>query len=371
MNQGGNLHTDQSINQPIDQITPRDLTAILGQDERAALALRELYTAWGYQRWRVNDFEDYDLYVRNRDFLLSNGVLTFNDANGKLKALKPDVTLSIVRHAPSAGGQLQRLHYHERVFRASPLGDGFEEITQVGLECLGDIGLYETCEVILLAARSLSLMGEDYVVDISHMGLVAPFLASCPAGDAAALAVADCLAHKNPDGIVKARDEFGLPDAWVRRALALAGYCGAPEDVLPAIAGTFPEPMYQDAIRELEGVATALASRDLKGRIQLDFSVINSASYYSGIVMRGYLPSIPTRILSGGRYDPLMRRLGRQDGAIGFAVYLDKLHAAPTGRGTAQVMTFSANEQPGDVLARAEALAQAGGVRAVQEVRHG
>ena len=78
------------------------LKAILGADERAALALRELYTAWGYQRWRVNDFEDYDLYARNRDFLPGDSVLTFNDFSGRLKALKPDVTLSIVRHAPPA-----------------------------------------------------------------------------------------------------------------------------------------------------------------------------------------------------------------------------------------------------------------------------
>lgn len=346
------------------------LKAILGADERAALALRELYTAWGYQRWRVNDFEDYDLYARNRDFLPGDSVLTFNDFSGRLKALKPDVTLSIVRHAPPAMGQVQRLHYHERVFRASPLG-GFEEITQVGLECLGDIGPYETCEVILLAARSLSLVGGNYMVDLSHMGLVAPFLAACPGGSAAAKEVADCLSHKNPDGIRKARNTYGLPDAWVSRALTLTELSGDPDKVLPGIIAAFPEPEYQDAIMELVKVTAALHARGLSGRIHLDFSAINSASYYNGILMRGYLPSIPTRILSGGRYDPLMRRLGRTDSAIGFAVYLDKLNTAPLEPSAAQTLRFSGDEPPEDVLSRAEALAKTGGVRAVREAQNG
>lgn len=348
-----------------------DLYTILGADERAALSLRELYTNWGYRRWRVNDFEDYDLYVRNRDFLFTDSVLTFNDANGRLKALKPDVTLSIVRHAPPAEGEVQRLHYHERVFRASPLGDGFEEITQVGLECLGAIGLYETCEVILLAARSLQLMDQQYAVDLSHMGLVAPFLASCPGGAQAAQAVQDCIAHKNPDGIRRAAEDYQLPEAWVSRALALAEWWGEPEEVLPRIAKAFPEKEYAAAIAELQQVTDALNSRGCRGHIAVDFSVINSASYYSGIVLRGYLPGIPARILSGGRYDPLMRRLGRADGAIGFAVYLDKLHASPSGRETAQTLLFSAGDTPADVLARAETQAANGGVRAVREVPRG
>jgi ATP phosphoribosyltransferase regulatory subunit len=38
-------------------------------------------------------------------------------------------------------------------------------------------------------------------------------------------------------------------------------------------------------------------------------------------------------VLSGGRYDKLMRRLGRRSDAIGFAVYLDRLvcYAATPG----------------------------------------
>ena len=64
-----------------------------------------VFESYGYRQFRMSKFEEYDLYVRNKDFLLSDKIITFNDTNGKLMALKPDVTLSIIknslRRAPS------------------------------------------------------------------------------------------------------------------------------------------------------------------------------------------------------------------------------------------------------------------------------
>ena len=65
-------------------------------DERAGLLLRELYHQHGYQLYRMSKFEPYDLYARNRSFLVSENILTFTDTDGRLMALKPDVTLSII-----------------------------------------------------------------------------------------------------------------------------------------------------------------------------------------------------------------------------------------------------------------------------------
>ena len=66
--------------------------------ERTSLSLRSLYKKYGYLPYKMSKFEAYDLYVRNKDFLRSDGVITFNDTDGKLLALKPDVTLSIIKN---------------------------------------------------------------------------------------------------------------------------------------------------------------------------------------------------------------------------------------------------------------------------------
>ena len=114
--------------------------SVLTHTERRIFALRTLYSRAGYTSYRMRKFEDYDLYSRNKDFLLSDRVITFTDTNGKLKALKPDVTLSIVRNIDDRPDEVARLFYDENVYRVSDRTNTFREIMQMGLECIGDAG---------------------------------------------------------------------------------------------------------------------------------------------------------------------------------------------------------------------------------------
>ena len=79
------------------------------------------------------------------------------------------------------------------------------------------------------------------------------------------------------------------------------------------------------ALNELETIVASLESIGCAQGVRIDFSVVNDMNYYSGVVFRGFVDGIPEGILSGGRYDKLMRKMGRKSGAIGFAVYLDML----------------------------------------------
>ena len=106
------------------------MDTILRPDERAGLALRELYHRRGYQPYRMSKFEPYDLYVRNKSFLVSENILTFTDTDGRLMALKPDVTLSIVKNAQAPAGALEKVYYSENVYRTSPASVGYREIMQ-------------------------------------------------------------------------------------------------------------------------------------------------------------------------------------------------------------------------------------------------
>ena len=91
---------------------------VLKQEERISLALRSLYTQYGYQPYKMSKFEEYDLYVANKEFLVGDGVITFNDTDGKLLALKPDVTLSIIRNSADGKGK-RKVYYDENVYRIS------------------------------------------------------------------------------------------------------------------------------------------------------------------------------------------------------------------------------------------------------------
>jgi ATP phosphoribosyltransferase regulatory subunit len=149
---------------------------VLRSDELAIYDLRELYRKFGYSQYKVSRFEEYDLYARNKSFLVSENILTFTDTNGKLMALKPDVTLSIIKNISADDKEMYKLYYNENVYRTSAESHGFKEIVQTGLECIGSLDVLDTFEVVYLAAKSLDVVSSDFVLDISHIGVFSAVL---------------------------------------------------------------------------------------------------------------------------------------------------------------------------------------------------
>ena len=72
---------------------------MLKPQEQVSLQLRLLYEKAGFRQYHMGRFEEYGLYQENRRFLPSEQVITFTDLDGRLLALKPDVTLSIAKNA--------------------------------------------------------------------------------------------------------------------------------------------------------------------------------------------------------------------------------------------------------------------------------
>ena len=296
-----------------------------GRDERAVLALRSLYRAYGYSQYKMSKFEEYDLYVRNKDFLISDHVITFTDASGRLLALKPDVTLSIVKNSRDVCGGVRKVYYNENVYRTAAGSQDFREITQVGLECIGEVDTYCTCEVLTLAARSLSELSDDYVLELSHLDIVARVLDGMGVDGETRAALLGFVAEKNAHDIAALCRDWGLDDATVAPLLTLVGTSGEPARVLPVLERMAAENAALTApLAELCAVIDCFDETQ-KARLCIDFSLINVMNYYNGIVFRGYIKGIPTRVLSGGRYDGLLHKMGKRAGAVGFAVYLDLL----------------------------------------------
>ncbi len=301
---------------------------LLKNEEKAIFALRELYAGYGYCPYKMSRFEEYDLYVRNKDFLVSDQIITFSDRSGRLLALKPDVTLSIVKNAPEASGQVQKVYYNENVYR------DFREIMQTGLECVGDLGDYEIAEVVLLAAKSLELLEKPFVLDISHMGLVAAVLDGCQFTAKEKSAAMDCLRRKNLDEL-KALCESNQ-DAYER--LEKLARCRGGAEVLDTIRPIITDETGKQALAQLESIWSILYRAGYVGRVRLDFSVSNNMGYYSGVVFKGYLQGVPTGVLSGGQYDRLPRKMGRKSKAVGFAIYVDLLQEETVGNFDVQTL---------------------------------
>lgn len=300
-------------------------TNVLKTDEKAIYELRSLYEKYGYIQYKMSKFEEYDLYVKNKDFLVSDSIITFNDTNGKLLALKPDVTLSIIKNTQDVKNCVQKVYYNENVYRVSKGTHTFKEIMQTGLECIGDIDTYNICEVVALAAKSLNAISDSFVLDISHMGIVSAVLNSINVPDDAKEEILKCIGEKNTHDIKKICDQYG---ADCKNVVALVSTYGSLSDVIEKLKQM--DCGFESALSELEKINEFISYEGFEKCVNLDFSIVNDMNYYSGIVFRGFVEGIPSGILSGGEYDKLMAKMGRKCGAIGFAVYLDMLERLNT-----------------------------------------
>ncbi|MBQ5892914.1 MAG: ATP phosphoribosyltransferase regulatory subunit [Clostridia bacterium] len=335
----------------------------LREDEKATLRLRALFARYGYRPYRMSKFEEYDLYVRNKSFLLSDHVITFTDTDGKLMALKPDVTLSIVKNSKASEGGLEKVFYNENVYRVSRGGEAFREIMQVGAECIGEIDEYGLCEVLLLAAKSLETLSDSFVLDLSHMGILAAVLDGLGLTDAARAELLVCIGDKNLHTAREiCRREGVSPEGEAALELLITSY-GEPSRVLPLLRKGLPKESCGALLDQLERILDALSPAIPEGRLHVDFSVIHDCRYYNGLVFKGFIEGIPTGILSGGQYDALMQRMGKRAGGVGFAVYLDLLEelAKPrTDYDVDAVLLYGEEDPPAKVASAVERLSADG-----------
>lgn len=300
------------------------MQAAVGSAERVALALRSLYNQYGYSQYKMSKFEEYDLYARNKDFLISDSVITFTDTDGKLMALKPDVTLSIVKNSKDSSG-VQKLFYNENVYRVTKGAHGYREIMQVGLEVLGDVDDYCITEVLLLAGLSLKAVSCDAVLDISHLGLLSEAMESIGIPQDKKGELVKFISEKNAHELTALCRDCGITDENIDLLRSLLSISGAPAAALPQLSSLLSDLVSSQTLEQFRAVVQALEGSGVEDLLRVDFSVVDDIHYYNGFVFKGFVNGLPGSVLSGGQYDKLMRKMKRADRTIGFAVYMDLL----------------------------------------------
>lgn len=306
-------------------------SSIFRNEEKAIFALRELYGKYGYKPFKMSKFEEYEFYIQNKDFLVSDRIIAFNDTSGKLLALKPDVTLSIIKNGEDIEGFKQKVCYNENVYRVSENTHQFKEIMQTGVECIGDITLYDIYEMIVMAAESLSLISSDFVLEVSHLGLLSSLLDNiCKNANFKSEAI-KYISDKNSHDLARICDENSVAEKDKNTLENFVSIYGERQSVLKQLEA-IEEYVNEDNINILKTLSNMLDNLSYSGKIKFDFSAVSDMNYYNGIVFKGYINGLSQSVLSGGQYDNLLYKMGRKSGAIGFAIYLDLLEDLPSGK---------------------------------------
>ncbi|MCD8040627.1 MAG: ATP phosphoribosyltransferase regulatory subunit [Clostridia bacterium] len=341
------------------------------EEERIYFSLKGLYEGFGYRQYRMRKFEEYSLYSENKNFLMSSDIITFSGRDGKLLALKPDVTLSIVKNTQAGTGR--KLYYRESVYRTDGSGS-FKEISQIGLEYLGDIDGYSQLEVLSLAAESLKAVGGGYVIDLSHMGVIEGVLSECGLTSCPD-AVAQCIKARNVHDLAAVCLGCGIEEGVAKRLAKLLDTKGKYMVQLDALRSLFPNKKCLAAADELEALINGLKASGTGGSFRVEFSVLNDAMYYNGVIFHGYLEKFPRVVLSGGRYDNLVKKLSPLSGGMGFALYPDELgyYYDNQPQYDADILLLYTNDVPPEkVLQKAKELIGGGyTVRVAQSVPQG
>lgn len=299
----------------------KNVLDILSPEELLGYKLCATYANYGYSKYRMSKFEEYDLYVKNKEFLISDNVITFTDTDGKLLALKPDVTLSIIKN--SKDSESMKVYYNENVYRVSKGTRSFKEIRQAGLEYLGKIDKDDLVEVVLLAKKSLDEICPNNVLEISQLDVVKEVLNFASVSESGKKKIMSYLSGKNAQGVEQVCKEEGLDEDKTALVKKLVTVYGKAEKVMDKLNDFKVNKACENAILDLFYTINALKEKGVS--VSVDFSIVSDMNYYNGLAFKGFVEGVPVSVLSGGQYDALMKKMNKKSQAIGFAVYLDEI----------------------------------------------
>ena len=311
------------------RIAPEGGTEMLF-DESAGRAeaearIRKLFEGCGFCEVVTPTLEYYDLFSEGAGALEQSEMFTLTDRTGRLLALRPDSTKPIARLYASRLKNPEfpvRLYYNQSVFRRNvALSSRPNEVLQIGAELLGKGGKSADLEAVALAVESLSQVSDDFLFELSHVGVYNKIIRNLGVSGELAEALRECIAAKNFSALDTLLVENEVRDS--EKIKILPRLFGG-EEVLAEARALFEDEEIRKTLDYLGELMDGLDRMGAKGKISFDLALANEYNYYTGLVFKGYTPA-GGEVLSGGRYDNLYKDFGLNVDAVGFAVNLDAL----------------------------------------------
>lgn len=274
-------------------------------------------------------------------------------------ALRPDVTLSIVKNTRADEQSTDKVFYKENVYRMDRHSKEYREIPQAGVELIGNVDAAQTLEVIRMARQSLAIIDPASILCLSHMGFVEGVLSACNASGDERARILACLRSQNVHDLPAILSDREPREGWFADLSAALAASDSIEDALALARKVAVNTQMNDALDELAAIAASLAELGMTDGIRLDFTMQSDLDYYNGILLQGYVERYPGAILTGGRYDRLLTKFHKNLSALGFALALGELNSCYPNRPAYDadvLLLYSVSQRPEEVLKKAEAL---------------
>ena len=330
----------------MDFATPMGFRDILPEEaalrEQLGNRCQELFAAHGYAPVETPTLEL--LNVMEQGGRIPDSPFRLFDSAGSLLAMRPDVTLQVARMCATRLADQPgpfRFRYQQRVFRQAEPETSNRELTQMGVECIGTEGAAVDAELIGLLAEALRICGlDDFKISLGTVAVLNDLLDAASDDPAWKRAVRRAYHETNFVDLDTLTQEGKGKPVYLNAIRLLPKLRGGREAIEQVRELTGPLGC-ADGIDALSRTYDALAQEGLSSCVLVDFSVISSFDYYTGIIFEVYSPSLGTPLGGGGRYDEVLSSYGRSRAAAGFAFYLDLVMQAAAGARQAQPLRIA------------------------------
>ncbi|ODA42307.1 ATP phosphoribosyltransferase regulatory subunit [Desulfosporosinus sp. BG] len=310
----------QRIPDGMRDLLPEELVV----QERLEEEILALFRQWSYQKVLTPTLE-YTACVQP-DIEQDDSLYKFFDREGRILALRPELTMSIARLVSTRmrGGDFPlRLCYGADVYRNTAVRH--REFRQVGVELVGSDQELADAEVIALAVEAIAGLGlKNYQFNLGHMGIFSGLMLEAGVDEGLQSKLEEALARKDMVGVERWVSQSRLPTRVQELLLRLPHFHGG-EEILDEVLDWSERPAIQEAVERLRKIYRYLNYFGVQENVSLDLGILRGFSYYTGAVFEGYVPGMGFPVVEGGRYDTLYSDFGVSLPATGFAIHLGTL----------------------------------------------
>jgi ATP phosphoribosyltransferase regulatory subunit len=321
------------MSEPLSKI-PNGLRYYSGQEARLRRLIEEtamaVFEGWSYEEVITPTLDYYSLFERGMGPSEAHHAFRFTDTDGRLLALRPDVTSGIARVTATLFANRPRplrLCYAAPVFRQQGQStiEWRRESTQIGCELVGQNSAASDIEVLAIACEVLQRLQIDrrYVITLNDVEVFNGVSESLGFDSADRDQLRQLVDRRNMADL----ESFLTSRAAVEdcRALSQLIRLSGKFEALAKARGLITNARSSAALDRLENLWRIIESLGLTDQFEIDLGDVSRLDYYTGLTFKVYVEDAGARVGSGGRYDNLTANFGKSEPAVGFVVDLDAL----------------------------------------------
>ncbi len=275
----------------------------------------------GYNSIETPIIEYMDVFTQAGAFNQED-MFKLSDDKGSALVLRPDMTIPAARLAATRfiDYDTLKLCYVGQVFHFKRVNSWeLKEVTQIGIEYMGVSDVKADCEVLDIAYECVKSTGlENFQIDLGQVDFYNGLMQEAGIDEENAKKLSKYVELKDTLAIELLLQQIGVKGASRNLLMNLPSLFGGLDALDKARSYTDNE-ICRNAVENISEIVEGVSS-EVRENLSVDFSMVQSVHYYTGMIFQGITDRLGTPIITGGRYDNLTSWFGRKMPATGFAL---------------------------------------------------